>query len=129
MYDKELTFDDHWGNKFVCTSGKLTLQLKSEPNRKPRKIGEIINIKDYIVYKKFEKEKDIYQKTNAWSVPVEVFERVDGIWFYTNENDYKIMVKTAKEKMHYLTFSNSGYERKVYIPLDLWTIKSKFVTS
>lgn len=118
MIDKLFTFEDKHGNLFHCKNGKITLQLKSE--KRIRNIGEIVEIKGLNIYKKFEDEKDIHRKTNSWSVPVEIFEKVDGIWFFSKSYDYKILVKKAKDHMKYLSFNKSGYENKVYIPLQLW---------
>lgn len=127
MYDKMFTFTDEWGNKFKCVNNKITLELKSEPHRKPRQIGEVVNIRSFLILKKNEKEKDIWRKTNAWSVPVEIFEKIDGMWFISELYEYKILAKKAKENMDYLTFSKSGYEKKVYIPLSLWDKRKKIL--
>ncbi len=123
MNDKLFSFEDKHGNLFDCKDGKLTLQLKSE--KRIRKIGEILEIKGLLVYKKHEDEQHIYRKTNAWSVPVQIFEKVDGIWFYSDNYDYKITTKKAKAHMQYLSFNKSGYENKVYIPIQLWNTVPK----
>lgn len=123
MLDKLFTFEDKQGNFFHCKDGKITLQLKSEDRR--RKIGEVyVDEKTNLtIYKKFEDENQIHRKTNAWSIPVGIFEKVDGIWFFTDNYNYKILTKNAKKHMSYLTFKNVGYEPKVYIPLQLWNVK------
>jgi hypothetical protein len=123
MYDELFTFTDEWENEFKCVNNHITLQLRSEPHRKPRQIGEIVNIKGLIILKKNEKEKHIWRKTRAWSVPVEIFEKIDGMWFISELHSYKILTKKAKENMDYLTFSKSGYEKKVYIPLNIWSTR------
>lgn len=126
MIDKLFTFEDKHGNLFHCKDGKITLQLKSE--NRTREIGEIVITADGLkVYKKKENEKDIYRKTNAWSVPVEIFEKVNGIWFFTDEYDYKILVSKAKESMDYLSFNKKGYENKMYIPIELWSVKARLL--
>lgn len=121
--DRLFSFEDKYGNLFDCKNGKITLQLKSE--NRIRKIGEIVQINGLRIYKKFEKEEHIHQKTNSWSVPVEIFEKVDGLWFYTNSNNYKILVKKANLNKQYLSFNKSGYENKIYIPLSLWHKEKK----
>jgi hypothetical protein len=122
MIDKLFTFEDKYGNLFHCKDGKLTLQLVSE--NRVRNIGNIVEIDGLTIFKKFEDEEHIYRKTNAWSVPVQIFEKVDGIWFFSNRFNYKILTKKAKENLQYLSFTKKGYEPKVYIPLKLWNIKS-----
>ena len=119
--DKIFTFEDKNGNFFSCKDGKLTLQLKSES--RVRKIGEITQIKNLVIYKKYEDERFIHRKTNSWSVPVDIFEKCDGFWFHTKQYNYKILKSKAKQNMSYLSFRKAGYEDKVYIPLQLWSTK------
>ena len=122
MLNELFTFKDKDGNVFHCKNGKITLQLNSED--KVRKIGEVyINEKGLTIYKKYEEERHIHKKTNAWSIPVPIFEKVDGIWFYSKTYNYKILTSEAKKNMTYLTFKKVGYEPKVYIPLQLWNTK------
>lgn len=123
MLDIIFTFEDKYGNTFHCKNGKITLQLKSE--KRIRNIGEIVQINNLIIYKKFEDEKYIHVKTDSWSVPKQIFDKVDGIWFHTKTKNYKILISVAKNQVKYLTFKESGYESKVYIPLKYWTIKLK----
>lgn len=121
--DRAFTFEDKDGNFFGCKDGKLTLQLRSETRL--RKIGEIFynEEKKLLIYKKREDENQIHRKTNSWSIPVHLYNRVDGIWFYTNKYNYKILRQEAEKHKMYLSFKKVGYESKVYIPLQLWTTK------
>ena len=118
--DKLFTFTDEYGNVFCCRNRKITLQLKSE--NRVRNIGELIIYRGAVIYKKFESEKQIFRKTNSWSLPKQIFNKVDGIWFYTNKNNYKILTKDVKEHVKYFHFCDTGYEFKIYIPLDIWSI-------
>lgn len=121
--DKRFTFEDRDGNLFSCEDGRLSLRLKSET--RVRKIGKIIYNaeKKILIYKKREDENQIHRKTNSWSVPVHIYEKIDGIWFYTNLYNYKILKKEAEKAKSYLSFKKAGYENKVYIPLQLWHTK------
>jgi len=116
------TFKDKNENLYICKDGKLTLQLKSE--LRVRKIGEIYVNNKYTIYKKYEDEKHIFRKTNAWSIPVDIYEKVDTIWYYSKLYNYRILKKKAKEHMQYLSFNKSGYENKVYIPIQLWDVET-----
>jgi hypothetical protein len=121
MIDKLFTFTDKDGNDFLCKNGRLFLRPKGKSERK---IGQIYTTdKGTVIYKKYEDEKDIYRKTNAWSVPVSIYDKVDKIWFFSDANDYKFVVGSAD--VAYFHFAKSGTEKKVYIPLDYWKINKK----
>ena len=120
MYDKIFTLTDRWGNVFNCVNNQITLQLKSEPHRNPRKIGGFITVNGFVIYKKYDVESQIFRATNSWSIPIHIFENVDGIWFFSNKYNYKILTRDVKNHIHYLTFLKAGNEGKIYIPLDNW---------
>lgn len=119
--DKQFSFKDEADNQFSCNDGRITLQLKSED--RTRKIGEIVVIKGLLIYKKREDEAQVHRKTNSWSVPVHIYERINGIWFYTDLYNYKILKAKADKNKKFLHFKKVGNEKKVYIPLQLWSTK------
>jgi hypothetical protein len=123
MIDKLFRFEDKNGNLYDCTDGKLTLYLKKE--KKVRKIGRILEIDGKRIFKKFEQIEHVHRATDSWSVPVEIFEKIDEIWFYTDTTDYKITKKEADKNKQYLSFIKAGIENKVYIPLTLWYTKER----
>ena len=126
--DRLFCFEDKWNNRFHCKNGNITLQLKSES--RIRNIGEIIIVNSLTIYKmikeltKPEREIDIFRKTNSWSIPIEIFNKVDGIEFTTERFSYKVLTSKVKNDVNYFAFIKSGYEGKIYVPLNLWHKKT-----
>ena len=116
--DSLFSFRDWHGNVFCCEKGKLTIYTPIKNTEK--KIGHILVINDLIILRKREQEKYRHWATNSWSVPSDIFNKIDGIWITTEEGHYKILTSKAKENMKYLHFKQSGFERKVYIPVELF---------
>ena len=121
--DRFFTVKDKQGNGFFCRNGKITLRLSSED--KERKIGEVYYKGTGLVYKKYEDESTgIFRKTNSWSIPYFIYEKIDKIWFYTLTADYRIAKKDAPSA-EFLHFRNSGYEKKIYIPIKYWNYDNR----
>lgn len=119
--DDLFTFEDKHGNKFRCISGKIFL-IPAGTHRE-RKIGRVYKTdKGTIIYKKYEEEKHIYRKTNAWSIPYEIYNRVDRVWFYSKLYNYRIIKKEVNNLKDFFHFARSGVELKVYIPLKYWKL-------
>jgi len=114
-------FKDRFGNEFKFNfGGRLELKLKGKSRW--RNLGELINIKTHegvlTIYKKHDTELQIHQKSNSWSIPSHIWNNVDGVWIVTQKRNYKILKRGTD--ISYLHFKESGYELKVYIPLNLW---------
>jgi hypothetical protein len=119
--DGLFTFRDRNENSFFCENGKLTMKLKD--NKRIFHIGEILRLKGLLIYKKKEKEKDVHRGTNSWTVPVPIFDKVDGMWYQSEKYNYKILKTKAKENKPLLNYRKWGSELKVCIPLQIWTTK------
>jgi hypothetical protein len=115
------TSKDNDGNFLVYNRNKLNLRLAKED--KNRNIGDIYYVNDKILYSKWETESQIFNATNAWSIPLIVAKNVDVVWYKTPLNEYWINYEMIKrllkeEKAKIMQFS--GFEKKVYIPLKYW---------
>ena len=107
------------------TSGKINLHLTIEPTR-VRKIGCIArNTTGALSYYKEEKEKDIFRKTNSWSINYNVFKFLPSdestVNIKTETTIYRITKKRATEIGEFLHFKKSGIELKFYINVDYFT--------
>lgn len=103
--------EDNEGNIITINdSGVCRLKLSREKGR----IRNIGIIKDNIYYK-FDTEKNIFRKLNAWSIPQVIYDLVDVVVIKTTNKNYTYIKKNIKNPI--LHFKSSGIERKVYIPL------------
>lgn len=116
--DTILNSEDDVGNKMVFNDGQLYLKLKGETNA--RFLGYITEDNGSIKYTKFERESNIMRKNNSWSIAFEILKQVDRIEYKTDKRTYRIDQQTAMDQGSFLHFKNSGYERKIYIPLEHW---------
>ena len=118
--DKLFSFTDDYGNVFICKDGKLTLKRPSQIS--VHHIGKIVVIKNLLIYKKSEKEKDIYHIHNGWTIPTSIYENIDGIWFTSETTSYKILKKEADKHLEQMrTKKDSKFEPKVCVPIRFWS--------
>jgi len=121
--DRIFTYEDEDGNFFLCTNREIYLNLVIE--RRQRMLGKIVFDNNELVYSKYENEKDIFRKLNAWSIPYYIVKRVQRITFYTKEHFYRIRTSGIIDSSEKLHFKDSGIELKVYVPLDMWDITER----
>lgn len=119
--DARFSFRDSDGNLFYCKRRCLFLYQ----GQRKLAIGKIICHEGKLIYSKQENEKDIYRKFKAWSIPYEIVKRVDKITFYTKNKFYRIDTYKISTNSMFLHFKSSGYELKVYVPLDMWDIEER----
>lgn len=106
---------DTEGNRLSYKDGRLLLHtLRSTP----KAIGEVtLDSKGLVIYKKQEDEKNIFRRTNAWSINRLVLERIDAAIYTTSSKKYTIAKSRALANGQLLDF---GGEQKYYIPLEHW---------
>jgi hypothetical protein len=108
--------EDNDGNIItIDNNGSVLLKLKNE--NRSRKLGILKND----IYIKYDDEKHIFRKLNAWSIPYELFKLCTIIIVKTKKFNYKIELKGLDYTT--LHFKNSGVERKIYIPITLFNKK------
>ena len=107
---------DEMNNRLVFSPSRgITLFLKG---LNPRNIGYLKTENGVTNYYKPEKEKDIFLKTNAWSICYELFKYFDGtIIITTSKRTYTITKHDALKYGEFLWFKEQGLEKKIYIPL------------
>lgn len=88
-----------------------------------RFIGKLIKKKGKRIYFKQEKEKDIFHKTNSWTINTKILEHLndeDYIVYKTELHYYQIRLGTALKVGIFRVFD---FEEKLHVPLDYWNIK------
>ena len=92
-----------------------------------RSLGVIADHGGYYVWTKHERDADIFRANNSWSIPYEVFRILPErciIKFITDRRTYTITKKYIEryKESHdvFLYFKKTGYEKKIYIPLEEW---------
>lgn len=88
------------GNPDILTLGKLMIGERG------------------LLYYKFDDERNIFQKTNSWSINSTIFKYVDYIIYETRTKWYQISKERAVEFGDVLQFDST--EEKIYIPLKFW---------
>lgn len=104
------------GMYFDTYDSKLYL---TEDKSEPKCIGRIAVGSNNILYTKFEDEKNIFRKTNAWSINYQVLKHVDHVHYETRTHDYHINKERVLEYGKFLHFSETT-EKKIYVPLEYW---------
>jgi len=109
-----MRIEDTQGNVIMIgPAGRVKLNLIKET--RTRNIGTFQNK----IYRKYDEEQHIFRKLNAWSINYEMFKISDKVEVKTKKRTYTI--DTTAIKGHILNFKDAGIERKIYIPLSLWT--------
>ena len=124
---KDWKLEDKLGNILSVSAGEVILFRKE--NNRTLKLGRIVEINGELKWIKREKEREIFRKTNSWSIPYELFNYLPEdivIEFTTEKYKYSISKRKILEysKNHdiFLWFQKSGIEKKIYIPLREWTL-------
>lgn len=82
-------------------------------------IGHILLGQNNILYTKFEDERNIFRKTNSWSINYTVLRVVDMVHYETRTHDYLIPKERALEFGEIMHFQDTT-ELKAYVPLQYW---------
>jgi len=106
------------GTLSVLGTGAVVLQLNSE--KRLRQLGFVARNQDGVLsYYKYEKEKDVFKKLNAWSINWNVLQYLPSDQSMINiksENGiYRITKEKALKMGEFLFFKTSGIEKKIYI--------------
>lgn len=121
---------DRAGNRYHCKNLDIKIQIAG--SKAWRHIGTIRIAKhlktgaDLTIFTKHEKEKDIFRKLNAWSVPYFIWTKVDGIHVITEKFEYKLLKEQiVDEDKTILHFQDSDTEVKVYLNRDSFHIQKR----
>ena len=102
----------------VLGTGEVVLQLNSE--KRTRRLGFLAKNENGILsYYKHEKEKDVFRKTNAWSLNYNVLQYLPNnnsmINIKSEQGIYRISKQKALEIGEFMFFKSSGIEKKIYV--------------
>lgn len=116
-------YSDTQGSLYILKTGEVELSLLCES--RTRKLGFIKqNELGIISYYKHEKEKDVFRKTNAWSLNWNIIQYLpfpNSMINIKSENGiYRITKEKALECGEFMFFKKSGIEKKIYVSKVFW---------
>lgn len=88
------------------------------PHAEKLALGKIMVGERNLLYYKFEDERNIFKKTDSWSINYTIFKEVDHIVYETRKMYYQIPRLRALEFGEVIQFD--GTEEKLYVPLKYW---------
>ena len=114
----KMIYTDDVGCLKVLGTGEVVLQLNSE--KRTRRLGFLAkNENGVLSYYKHEKEKDVFRKTNAWSINYNVLQYLpydnSMINIKSEECIYRITKEKALQVGEFMFFKSSGIEKKIYV--------------
>lgn len=118
---------DKFNNKLLINkTSPYTIKLHQSNENRLRDLGFLVQVTpEKVVYKKHEKEADIYRKTKAWSVHARILDFANEIEYETSNAVYKISTQEARIKCGKMVYKNASYTQKIYIPIKYWTVEYK----
>lgn len=109
---------DEDGNILFIGEEENRIFLRKKATREDKCLGRVIAFEKNLLYYKQEDERNIFNKTNAWSINYTIFNLVDHTTYETLKYTYQIPKGRALEFGEILKFD--GTEKKIYIPLTYW---------
>ena len=118
---------DNYNNKLLINkTSPYSIKLHQGNENRIRDLGFLVQAThETVVYKKHEKESDIYRKTKAWSVHARILDFANEIEYETSNAIYRITTKEAKIRSGRMVYKNASYTSKVYIPIKYWKVEYK----
>jgi hypothetical protein len=114
----KMIYTDDSGSLKVLGTGEVVLRLNSE--KRTRRLGFLAKNENAVLsYYKHEKEKDVFRKTNAWSLNYNVLQYLpydnSMINIKSEEYIYRITKEKALQVGEFMFFKSSGIEKKIYV--------------
>ena len=118
---------DNYNNKLLINkTSPYSIKLHQGNENRIRDLGFLVQATpETVVYKKHEKESDIYRKTKAWSVHARILDFANEIKYETSNAIYRITTQEAKIRSGRMVYKNASYTSKVYIPIKYWKVEYK----
>ena len=118
---------DNYNNKLLINkTSPYSIKLHQGNENRIRDLGFLVQTTpETVVYKKHEKELDIYRKTKAWSIHARILDFANEIEYETSNAIYRITTQEAKIRSGRMVYKNASYTSKVYIPIKYWKIEYK----
>lgn len=89
-----------------------------------RCLGRILFGEGNIYYHKMEDERNIFRKTQSWSINYSILPHIDLVHYESSSHDYLITRERALEFGEFFHFQDTT-ELKVYVPLIYWETRHK----
>jgi len=123
----KMIYTDDSGCLKVLGTGEVVLQLNSE--NRTRRLGFLANNESGVLsYYKHEKEKDVFRKTNAWSINYNVLQYLpypnSMINIKSEQGIYRISKEKALQVGDFMFFKSSGIEKKIYVRKIFFDVES-----
>lgn len=123
----KMIYTDDSGCLKVLGTGEVVLQLNSE--NRTRRLGFLAKNENGILsYYKHEKEKDVFRKTNAWSINYNVLQYLpypnSMINIKSEQGIYRISKEKALQVGDFMFFKSSGIEKKIYVRKIFFDVES-----
>ena len=123
----KMIYTDDSGSLKVLGTGEVVLQLNSE--KRTRRLGFLANNESGVLsYYKHEKEKDVFRKTNAWSINYNVLQYLpypnSMINIKSEQGIYRISKEKALQVGDFMFFKSSGIEKKIYVRKIFFDVES-----
>jgi len=109
------TIDEYKTQYFFGEEDRIYIRKKD--TREDICLGKVLVGERNLIYYKFEDERNIYLKTQAWSINYSIFKQIDLIHYETLKYNYTIPRVRAEEFGEILDYQN---EKKIYIPIIYW---------
>jgi len=118
---------DNYNNKLLINkTSPYSIKLHQGNENRIRDLGFLVQTTpEIVVYKKHEKESDIYRKTKAWSIHARILDFANEIEYETSNAIYRITTQEAKIRSGRMVYKNASYTSKVYIPIKYWKVEYK----
>ena len=118
---------DNYNNKLLINkTSPYSIKLHQGNENRIRDLGFLVQATpETVVYKKHEKESDIYRKTKAWSIHARILDFANEIEYETSNAIYRITTQEAKIRSGRMVYKNASYTSKVYIPIKYWKVEYK----
>ena len=123
----KMIYTDDSGSLNVLGTGEVVLQLNSE--KRTRRLGFLAKNENGILsYYKHEKEKDVFRKTNAWSLNYNVLQYLpypnSMINIKSEQGIYRVSKEKALQVGDFMFFKSSGIEKKIYVQKLFFDVES-----
>ena len=123
----KMIYTDDSGCLKVLGTGEVVLQLNSE--KRTRRLGFLANNENGVLsYYKHEKEKDVFRKTNAWSINYNVLQYLpypnSMINIKSEQGIYRVSKEKALQVGDFMFFKSSGIEKKIYVQKLFFDVES-----
>ena len=123
----KMIYTDDSGSLKVLGTGEVVLRLNSE--KRTRRLGFLANNESGVLsYYKHEKEKDVFRKTNAWSINYNVLQYLpypnSMINIKSEQGIYRVSKEKALQVGDFMFFKSSGIEKKIYVQKLFFDVES-----